>query len=238
MDDKTTILVVDDQPDIVESLCAHLGKSGFVAEGAKDAQAARARLAQDGVSLVVLDIMMPGEDGLSLCRYLRETGQTPVILLTALADDTDRIIGLEVGADDYLTKPFNPRELVARIRAVLRRVTGAAPLQKQPESLTQFAGWRLDETQSELTRSDGLIVPLSSGEVALLQVFLRQPGEVLSRDDLMNSSRGRENHPFERSIDNMIARLRRKMEADPKNPRIIKTVWGGGYRFVTDPNGL
>lgn len=235
LQDRLKILVVDDEPDIRDSLCAHLKKTGFDADGAQDAAAARSRLAVGDIDLVVLDIMMSGENGLSLCRHLRETDNTPVILLTALADDTDRIVGLEIGADDYLAKPFNPRELVARIRAVLRRVTEqeGSSHGHSHSGLTEFAGWRIDEAQSELKRHDGLIVALSSREFTLLKVFLDHPGEVLSRDELMSLSRGRATHPFERSIDNMIARLRRKIEVNPRDPRILKTVWGGGYKLVT-----
>lgn len=227
------ILIVDDEPEIRDMLARHLTKSGFQTESAANADAARQTLAAGDVDLVVLDIMMPGEDGLSLCRHLRETSQTPVILLTALADDIDRIVGLEIGADDYVPKPFNPRELVARIRAVLRRAP-QHPTKDTAGKLVRFAHWQLDTEHGELKGSDDVIVPLSSGELDLLKVFLDHAGEVLSRDDLMGLTRGREVLPFERSIDNMIARLRRKIEADPKNPRIIKTVWGGGYRLILD----
>lgn len=240
LDKAARILVVDDEPDIRETLCAHLGRNGFEAVSAENADNARTLLKSQETDLVVLDIMMPGEDGLSLCRHLRETSNTPVILLTALADDTDRIVGLEIGADDYVTKPFNPRELIARIKAVLRRAgTGNAAANDDSKAtivdgLLKFDRWQLDTAQSELRRDDGLIVPVSTGELSLLRVFLTHPGDVLSRDDLMELTRGREALPFERSIDNMISRVRRKIEADPKTPRIIKTVWGGGYRLTAD----
>ncbi|MEP1143216.1 MAG: response regulator [Henriciella sp.] len=227
-----TILVVDDEDDIRESLCAHLERSGFSAAGAASAADARGWLNTNDAALVMLDIMMPGEDGLSLCRHLREVDKTPVILLTALTDDTDKIVGLEIGADDYITKPFNPRELVARIRAVLRRSVGKEdePSGSGPAS---FSGWILDEEQSEITNTEGLVVTLSAGELSILKVFLEHAGEVLSRDDLMQFSRGRETLAFERTIDNVISRLRKKIEADVSNPRIIKTVRGGGYRLVS-----
>lgn len=234
MEARARILVVDDEPEIRDLLCTHLERTGFAATSAEDAAVARKVLADGGIDLVVLDVMMPGEDGLSLCRHIRETDGTPVIMLTALSDQTDRIVGLEIGADDYLTKPFSPRELVARIRAVLRRMSPRAEREEPEGPLTEFAGWTLDIAQSELTRSDGVIIPLSSGELTLMKVFLEHPDEVLSRDELMAKSRGRETHPYERSIDNMIARLRRKVERDASNPRIIKTVWGGGYRLVID----
>ena len=208
---------------------------GFDAAEAESAAVAREYLKDNTADLVILDIMMPGEDGLSLCRHLQEVDKTPVILLTALSEDTDKIVGLEVGADDYLTKPFNPRELVARIRAVLRRADDRPAVQTDPATYG-FANWSLDEQQSELTRDDGVIVTVSSGELALLKAFLDHPGEVLSRDDLMRITRGRETLAFERSIDNTIARLRKKIEIDPSMPRIIKTVRGGGYRLVSqDP---
>lgn len=233
MSKQPAILVVDDDTEIRDTLCAHLSKMGFAATQAESAAAARNHLKQNSADLVVLDIMMPGEDGLSLCRHLQEVGKTPVILLTALSDDTDKIVGLEVGADDYLTKPFNPRELVARIRAVLRRSGDvAAPIIEKGNR--SFANWSLDEQQSELTRDDGVIIVISSGELALLVAFLDHPGDVLSRDDLMQITRGRETLAFERSIDNTIARLRKKIEVDPAAPRIIKTVRGGGYRLVSE----
>lgn len=224
--------MVDDESDIRESLCAHLERSGFKAFSAASAADARQWLSSNQAALVLLDIMMPGEDGLSLCRHLREVDKTPVILLTALTEDTDKIVGLEIGADDYVTKPFNPRELVARIRAVLRRASDSeAP--GIGGAAVSFAGWVLNEEQSELTRKDGLVVTLSAGELSILKVFVEHIGEILSRDDLMQHSRGRETLAFERTIDNVISRLRKKIETDAANPRIIKTVRGGGYRLVS-----
>ncbi|HBR96766.1 MAG TPA: hypothetical protein DD979_05245, partial [Gammaproteobacteria bacterium] len=209
------ILIVDDENDIRDSLSTHLGNIGFATETAANSEQARALLASTQIDLVLLDIMMPGEDGLSLCRHLHETSHVPVVLLTALADDIDRIVGLEVGADDYICKPFNPRELVARIKAVLRR-TQTEPTERPSPRHYHFAGWRFDVDQSELCRQqDSLIVPLSHGEAQLLRVFLDHAGATLSRQDLMNLTRGRDSLPFERSIDNTISRLRRKIEDDP-----------------------
>lgn len=226
------ILVVDDQPDIREALGAHLERSGFSVTLAASATSARSRIESDPFDLVVLDIMMPGEDGLSLCRHLRETQNLPVILLTALTDETDRIVGLELGADDYVTKPFNPRELVARIKAVLRRTQSPGNL--SPAShLKHFGTWALNPHKGELTDKDGVIVPLSAGEIQLLTVFLDNCDSVLTRDELIDLTKGRDALPFERSVDNMISRLRRKIEPNPKEPIYIRTVWGGGYRFVT-----
>lgn len=230
MPSTSHILVVDDQPDIREALCEHLDKNGFVTSGAEDAAKARHILAQGSVDIVILDIMMPGEDGLSLCRYLRERDGPPVILLTALADDTDRIVGLEIGADDYVTKPFNPRELIARIRSVLRRTASGGTVNDRFE---HFGAWRFDNERAEL-RNDKAIVPLSTGEFKLLKIFLARRGETMSRDELMRLTKGREAHAFERSLDNMISRLRRKIETDPANPEFIKTVWGGGYEFTSE----
>ena len=177
--------------------------------------------------------MMPGEDGLSLCRHLVETESTPVILLTAMAEDTDRVIGLEIGADDYVTKPFNPRELLARIRAVLRR-TSLVPKERDPvgQDLFRFEGWSLNAGRRELTDPDGVSVPLSTGEFQLLCAFLKRPNMVLNRDQLLDLTSGRAPAVFDRSVDNQVSRLRRKIEADPKEPKLIKTVWGGGYMFA------
>ncbi len=231
MADETHILVIDDQQDILDALSENLIQNGFSVTTAKNAKDGRRELESQSVDLVVLDIMMPGEDGLSLCRYLSETTQTPVILLTALADDTDRIVGLEIGADDYVSKPFNPRELVARIRAVLRR--SQEPVHKEQHSrIVQFGTWSLDRERAELKSFDDVVVPLSTGEFKLLSVFIEHIGQVLSRDDLMTLTKGREAFPFERSLDNMISRLRRKVETDPAHPEYIKTVWGGGYKFA------
>jgi two-component system, OmpR family, response regulator len=233
MEGKPHIMVVDDHRDIRELVGKYLSKNGFRTTTAEDARSARVVLAAAAIDLVVLDIMMPGEDGLSLCRYLRESTEIPVILLTAMAEETDRIVGLEIGADDYLTKPFNPRELLARIRSVLRRAR-ALPPSREPRAsaVYRFESWSLDPARRELTGGDGVAVPLSTGEFRLLVAFLERPGVVLTRDQLLDITRGREAIPFDRSIDNQVSRLRRKIEADPRTPVLIKTVWGGGYSFA------
>lgn len=233
--DSPHILVVDDHRDIRETLAKYLERNGFRVTTAADAKAARERLKAAAVDLAVLDVMMPGEDGLSLCRHLRESLELPVILLTAMADDTDRVIGLELGADDYVTKPFNPRELLARIKAVLRRVQALPPRTRpaQAEEL-RFAGWRLMVARRELVDADGVAVPLSTAEFELLRAFLDHPRMVLSREQLLDLTRGREAAVFDRSIDNQVSRLRRKIEPDPKNPTLVKTVWGGGYSFTAE----
>ena len=180
--------------------------------------------------LIVLDLMLPGEDGLSICRRLRAATRIPIVMLTAVAEDTDRIIGLEIGADDYLTKPFNPRELLARIRAVLRRAE--APLPHPEGSTLVFAGWRLDPARRELRDPDGVLVELTAGGFDLLAAFVARPRRVLSRDRLLDLTKGRDAQPFDRSIDVQVSRLRRKIEADPKKPEVIKTVRSGGYIFT------
>ncbi|WP_428650102.1 response regulator [Roseibium sp.] len=234
-DPSPHILVVDDHRDIRETLARYLVKNGLRATTAESAAHARKALKAASVDLVVLDIMMPGEDGLSLCRHLVETDSLPVILLTAMADDTDRVIGLEIGADDYVTKPFNPRELLARIRAVLRR-TSQVPKERDPieQDMLHFDGWTLNVSRRDLTDPDGTAVALSSGEFQLLCAFLKRPNMVLNRDQLLDLTTGRTPAVFDRSIDNQVSRLRRKIEADPKDPKMIKTVWGGGYMFTAD----
>ncbi len=230
MTGKTKILIVEDQPDIRGALSEHLTRNGFDPTAVEDAQQARLKLQGQAVDLVLLDIMMPGEDGLSLCRFISGNTNIPVILLTALTDDMDKIVGLELGADDYVTKPFNPRELVARIRSVLRRAGSDKP--KSQDFLAKIGDWVFNKKHGELIGEDDIIVPLSTGELGLLNVFVDNPDTVLSREDLMGLTKGRDLFPFERSIDNMVSRLRRKLERDPANPILIKTVWGGGYKYV------
>jgi two-component system OmpR family response regulator len=229
------ILVVDDNRDIRDLLASYLRKHGMRVSQAANAQDARRQVATHSIDLMVLDIMMPGEDGLSLCRYIRETRDSPVILLTALADETDRIVGLEVGADDYVVKPFNPRELLARIKNVLRRAN-ALPKQQGQSDVRRyaFAGWILDVGRRELVDSAGAAVVLSTAEFRLLQAFVQRPRLVLTREQLLDLTRGRDAEPFDRSIDNQISRLRKKLESDPSNPQIVKTVWGDGYQFAFD----
>ena len=237
-DPSPHILVVDDHKDIRETLARYLVKNGLRATTAESASHARKALSAASIDLVVLDIMMPGEDGLSLCRHLVGASNLPVILLTAMAEDTDRVIGLEIGADDYVTKPFNPRELLARIRAVLRRTT-AVPKDRDPvseESLT-FEGWTLNVPKRELLDPTGVSVALSSGEFQLLCAFIKRPKMVLNRDQLLDLTTGRTPNVFDRSIDNQVSRLRRKIEEDVKDPKLIKTVWGGGYMFTASVTG-
>ena len=202
---------------------------------ARDGKEMKRLLDEREFDLLVLDLMMPGEDGLTLCRELRVKSRLPIIMLTAMGEETDRIIGLEMGADDYLSKPFNPRELLARIKAVMRR-TQAESL-PVPETLTRdlrFDRWLLDVNRRELVDEEGVGMSLSTAEFDLLKVFLERPQRVLSRDQLLDLARGREAVAFDRAIDTLVSRLRRKLERDPKNPELIKTIWGGGYLFAAD----
>ncbi|MGU3493360.1 response regulator [Xanthobacteraceae bacterium A53D] len=235
MDAAPHIAVVDDHRDIRDLVGKYLTQHGYRVSLAENAAAMRKLLEKSAPDLVVLDIMMPGEDGLSLCRYLRSTTDLPVILLTAMTEETDRIVGLEVGADDYVSKPFNPRELLARIKAVLRRVNSLPPQKGQlTAKLVRFDRWTLDVGRRELTGADDVAVPLSTAEYRLLCAFLDHPGIVLSRDQLLDLTVGRVADPFDRSIDNQVSRLRKKVEADPRQPSLIKTHWGGGYSLSAE----
>lgn len=226
------ILIVDDARDIREPLGQYLRKQGFRTRLAAHAAEAREVLAEAAIHLVVLDIMMPGEDGLSLCRWLVAHDGPPVLLLTAMADETDRIVGLELGADDYLVKPFNPRELLARVRAILRRTP--PEIAEAPTKKRAFATWIHDPDALKLRGQEGQLVSLTTAENRLLGIFLDQPRTVLSRSRLLDLTAGREAKAYDRAIDNQISRLRRKIETDPKNPAILVTEWGGGYRLVAD----
>jgi two-component system OmpR family response regulator len=229
MADEPHILVVDDDRDIRDPLASYLAKNGMRVTKAADAAAAREIIAVHAIDLILLDIMMPGEDGLSLAGFVRATTKTPIILLTAKAEEMDRIIGLEIGTDDYVTKPFSPRELLARIKAVLRRTAGSAPMHAPDAEAFAFGQWVLNTGNRELVDAEGVATPLSTGEYNLLHALVTHPRRVLSRDQLLDLAQGRELAAFERSIDNQISRLRRKVEADPSDPVLIKTVWGGGY---------
>jgi two-component system, OmpR family, response regulator len=236
MDTSPHILVIDDHRDIRDPLAKYLAGKGYRTTTAPTATEARGILDTHAIDLVVLDVMMPGEDGLSLCRFLRTKMDIPVILLTAMAEETDRIIGLEMGADDYVVKPFSTRELLARIKAVLRRANNLPMREKQlPSKMLQFDRWKLHVLRRELIAEDGVAIPLSTSEFRLLMAFLSHPGIVLTRDQLLVLTRHRtRDDVFDRSIDNQVSRLRRKIEADLGNPTLIKTVWGGGYIFTAD----
>jgi two-component system, OmpR family, response regulator len=227
------ILVVDDHREIRESLAQFLRKNGRRATAVENAEAARKAIKENRVDLIILDIMMPGEDGLSLARHVRETSQIPVILLSARAEELDRIIGLEVGADDYVVKPFNPRELLARIDAVLRRTHALPPNVEAPSGeALRFDRWRLKIAERELVDDDGNTHELSTGEYRLLLTFLQRPKIVLTRDQLLDLAFERGTDVFDRAVDTQVSRLRRKIESDARSPKLIKTVWGGGYVFT------
>ncbi len=228
------LLLVDDEPTLREPLAEYLASQGFAVRQAESAALARSEIARELPDLVLLDIMMPGEDGLSLTRHLVETRRVPVILLTARGEAMDRILGLEMGADDYIVKPFEPRELVARIRSVLRRAARAAAEGADDDWHYLFEGWRLDPLKRRLTDPQGILVPLSTAEFRMLVAFLDHPRAVLDRDRLLDMVQGREAHLFDRAVDNQISRLRRKIEPERGAPQLILTVRGGGYRFAAD----
>ena len=255
---RQKILVVDDDLRLRDLLKRYLGEQGFAVDTVADAAAMDRQLARVRYDLVVLDLMLPGEDGLAICRRLRTTSalgrlnspnklgtpeasraniqhEVSIIMLTARGDDVDRIVGLEMGADDYLAKPFNPRELVARIHAVLRRrVPAALPGAPSPEErIVEFGPYALNLGTRTLTK-DGANVPLTTGEFALLKALASHPREPMSRDKLMDLARGREHESYDRSIDVQVSRLRKLLGEDPQSPRYIQTVWGFGYVFVPE----
>ena len=238
----THVAVVDDDPDIRKLVAQHLRRYGYAVTMAEDAGAFRRAREGARFDLVVLDVMMPGEDGLSLCREIRAEGDLPVILLTAMSEDTDRIVGLEMGADDYLPKPFNPRELVARIRAVLRRAHALPPMARAPSGRVRFDGRDYDLARRELSENGVPLATLSDAEGRLLRALIEHAGVVLGRDQLLDITRGRSSDLFDRAIDTQVSRLRRKIERDPSDPRLIVTHRvggaGGGYSFDAEVEWL
>ena len=232
MSDGAKLLVVDDDPELRELITAYLSKQGYEIVAVADGGAMDHAFAAGGVDLVILDLMLPGEDGLDIAKRLKQTTDVPIIIVSAQGEEIDRIVGLEVGADDYIGKPFNPRELLARVRAVLRRVRGSGtvgPLAR----VVEFGDFRLDLNAHLLTR-DGTTVPLTSGEFDLLGILVRHPNQVLDRDRILDLLTGAERSPFDRSIDVRITRLRSKIEPDPSSPVFIRTIWGKGYMFCPD----
>jgi two-component system, OmpR family, response regulator len=233
MNDGLHILVVDDQREICEVVQDYLSNEGYRVSIANDGAAMRRIMAQSAVDLVVLDLMLPGEDGLTLARALRDESGVGILILTGRGDTVDRIIGLEMGADDYLPKPFHLRELLARVKSVLRRVSSRIADNAAPaRSTARFAGWKLDLTSRELRSPSGKEVRLTTGEFDLLAAFVNNPNQVLTRDRLLDLARNREAGPFDRTIDVQVGRLRRKLESDPQKPTMIKTVRGTGYIFT------
>ncbi|MDO9226740.1 MAG: response regulator [Pseudomonadota bacterium] len=224
------LLLVDDDPELRELLSDYLGQAGFRLTAVADGREMRRAMAAAPFDLVILDLMLPGEDGLSLCRRLRAHSRIPILMLTARGDEVDRIVGLEMGADDYLAKPFNPRELLARIKSILRRA-GSLPENLADEDVRRFrfAGWSLDTDTRQLLSPAGVVVALSGVEYKVLRVLVAHPNRVLSRDQLLEFTQGREAAPFDRAIDVQIGRLRRKLDDDAREPCLIKTVRNEGY---------
>ncbi len=224
------LLVVDDDREIRKLLTEYLEQAGYRVSAVADGKAMRRMLDSHRVDLVVLDLMLPGEDGLALCRSLRARSNLPVLMLTARGTEVDRIVGLEMGADDYLAKPFNPRELLARIKSILRRAQSLPPnLEAEDIAAFRFADWTLDVGARHLVAPDGLVVPLSGAEYRLLRVFLEHAQCVLSRDQLLELANGREAILFDRSIDVLVGRLRKRLRDDGREPQLVKTVRGEGY---------
>jgi len=230
MDTPDHILIVDDDAEIRQLLGSYLLKNGLKVTAAADGRAMWQALDAARVDLIVLDLMLPGEDGLTLCRKLRVKSDIPVIMLTARGDETDRIVGLEMGADDYLPKPFSARELLARIKVILRRAR-SLPDNLRPEGARRigFAGWTLDTAQRHLVSAEGVVTALSGAEYRLLRIFLSHPNRVLNRDQLVDLTQGKQADPLDRSIDVQVSRLRHRLGDDPRDPCLIKTVRGEGY---------
>ena len=234
METPARILIVDDDREISSLLAEYLEKNGYRSATAGDGKAMWKALDDHRIDLIVLDLNLPGDDGLTLCRNLRARSSIPVIMLTARGEPVDRILGLEMGADDYLPKPFEPRELFARIRSVLRRTQALPGLPHAPEpQMLRFAGWTMDTTARHLVNPQGIVVALSGAEFRLLKIFLDHANRVLSRDQLLNLTAGRDADPFDRSIDLQISRLRQKLGEDARSPQIIKTVRNEGYVLAT-----
>ena len=237
METPDHILIVDDDAEIRQLLRSYLLKNGMKATAVADGKAMWQALEAARIDLIVLDLMLPGEDGLTLCRKLRVKSDLPVIMLTARGDETDRIVGLEMGADDYLPKPFSARELLARVKVILRRAR-SLPDNLRPEEarLIAFAGWTLDTAQRHLVSVEGVVTALSGAEYRLLRIFLSHPNRVLNRDQLVDLTQGREADPLDRSIDVQVSRLRHRLGDDPRDPRLIKTVRGEGYVLAVPAN--
>lgn len=227
------ILVVDDDPKVRTLLRRCFEGEGFAVSEAKDGRELQTHLDRQPVSLITLDLNLGGENGLDLARQVRRERNVPIIMLTGKGDAIDRVVGLELGADDYLVKPFELRELLARVRAVLRR-SSTTPTQQSSDQRFRFEGWLLDVNRRDLSRANGQTLELTTSEFNLLEAFVQRPHRVLSRDDIMDLLKGQDWSPLDRSIDNLIARLRKKVEPDPERPRLIKTVRGVGYTFAAN----
>ncbi|AGH82187.1 winged helix family two component transcriptional regulator [Psychromonas sp. CNPT3] len=231
--DNKHLLIVDDHQEIRELLQRFLKQHQYRVSVAINGQEMKKKLKTAQIDLIILDLMLPGEDGLTLCRNLRAQSNIPVIMLSAMGEEMDKIIGLEMGADDYISKPFNPHELLARIKAVLRRSTQITK-QVTDSQILHFERWTLDINRRQLLNHQGINIILSSAEFSLLKVFLEHPQQVLSRDQLLDLAKGREGDVYDRAIDTQVSRLRKKLEKDPKQPCLIKTIWGGGYQLACE----
>ncbi len=228
------ILVVDDEPKLRELVKAYLSKEGYIVEAVEDGISADQYLSENDVDLVILDLMLPGEDGLSIGRRLSQQKNLPIIILSARGEELDRSIGLEMGADDYLSKPFNPRELLARVRSVLRRcISAEQPASNELNPEISFGPYKLDVEKHQLSR-DQQDIPLTTGEFTLLRVFLENSNRVLNRDTLLEKTKGYDHSPYDRSVDVCVGRLRKKIEDDPAEPIYLKTIWGAGYLFTVE----
>jgi two-component system OmpR family response regulator len=232
MQKPTRALIVDDDREICALLCTYLADFGIAARGVHDGAAMRRAMTEQVPDVIILDLMLPGEDGLTLCRQLRASGNIPVIMLTARGEPADRVVGLELGADDYVVKPFDPRELVARVHTVLRRARGDAVAgDAGAGERISFEGWTLDVSTRQLTTPRQMVVPLSNAEFRLLWTFIERPRRVLNRDQLMDAARGQASTAYDRSIDLLVSRLRQKLDDDPRDPKLLKTIRGEGYLF-------
>jgi two-component system OmpR family response regulator len=239
MDPKDRILIVDDDPEIRQLLVDYLVRNGFDAVPAGSGREMAQALERHAIDLVVLDLMLPDADGLTLCRDLRAKSNLPVLMLTARGEEADRIVGIEMGADDYLVKPFSPRELLARIKGILRRTRALPPnLKPDTQRCLVFAGWRLDTATRVLTGRDGVATPLSGAEYRLLRILLDHPNRVLNRDQLVELIHGREAEAYDRAIDVQVSRLRQRLQDDGREPQLIKTVRGEGYVLAAAVEGL
>lgn len=227
------ILIVDDDQEIRELLQEYMARAGFDVITAAEGRAMYSQLEHNQPDLIILDVMMPGDDGFSLCQQIRRSSQVPIIMLTAASDEADRVIGLELGADDYIAKPFSPRELMARIKALLRRSEFRQPVKESGRRI-RFADWSLDTLSQQLVNDDGSQMDLTGSDFILLSLFLQHPGQVLDRDTISDATRGRETLPMERGIDVQISRLRQKLGDNGKSPRIIKTIRGSGYMLIAE----
>lgn len=236
MSEQLKILIVDDDPDICELLQDYLQKQDFVVITRGNGADIVAVLEQEKVDLLVLDVMLPGEDGLSLCQKIRKHSAVMIIMLSAMGEDTDKIVGIEMGADDYLAKPFNPRELLARIKGLVRRTQGEVGKLREQVGLAKvtnihFSNWVVDRNKRKLISPESVTIPLTNGEYELLLVLLENANRVLNRDQLLNITHNRDAGPYDRTIDVQIGRIRKKIEVDPKEPKFIETIRGGGYQF-------